>query len=545
MTHETLLTFALTTLLLPLAGFTAIIFLGRRLPRQGDWLGTGVLTVCLGLALTVMVTKLTAYPHETLTMNFPWVDFGNVPGIGPLTIAMGVSIDNLAAIMMVVVILISTLVHYFSVGYMHGDVRYSRYFAYLGFFTFSMMLIVLANSLFLLYVGWELVGISSYLLIGHWYEKKSASNAGMKAFIVNRVGDLGFLVGIMILFMTFNTFGLEEIFAAMRGGQIPFGSEGWLTAAGILIFCGAIGKSAQFPLHVWLPDAMEGPTPVSALIHAATMVAAGVYLVAQNVPDLHRRRAHGHRLCRRHHGLHLGDDRDRSERHQESAGLLHDLPARLYGDGAGRRGVDRRLLPPGHPRDVQGGALPRVGLGHPRDAQRPAPRPRPHHGSAGHPQYGRAEREDARHVLDVPDLHAGDLRRAAHLRVPEQGRNSRRDARIRRTHRAYGRPGRRVPGGGADGVLYVPAGHPDLPRDPREAGTPGAYPRIAEGHDRAARRSGGALLLLRLQPEPLLGCERMDRRGAGTARDVRPRRARRCRARRSSRKPCTTRTARR
>ncbi len=284
MTHETLLIFALATLLLPLAGFTAIIFLGRRLPRQGDWLGTGLLTVCLGLALAVMVAKLTGSPHETLTLNFPWVDFENVPGIGPLTIAMGVSIDNLAAIMMVVVTLISTLVHYFSIGYMHGDVRYGRYFAYLGFFTFSMLLIVLANSLFLLYVGWELVGISSYLLIGHWYEKKSASDAGMKAFIVNRVGDLGFFVGIMILFMTFNTFGLEEIFTAMRAGQIPFGSEGWLTAAGILIFCGAIGKSAQFPLHVWLPDAMEGPTPVSALIHAATMVAAGVYMVARTYP---------------------------------------------------------------------------------------------------------------------------------------------------------------------------------------------------------------------------------------------------------------------
>jgi NADH-quinone oxidoreductase subunit L len=284
MTHETLLTLSLATLLLPLAGFAVIIFLSRRLPRQGDWLGTGVLTVCLGFALTVMIAKLTAYPHETLTMNFPWVDFGNVPGIGPLTIAIGISIDNLAAIMLVVVTLISTLVHYFSIGYMHGDVRYGRYFAYLGFFSFSMLTIVLANSLFLLYVGWELVGISSYLLIGHWYEKKSASDAGMKAFIVNRVGDFGFLVGIMILYVTFNTFGLEEIFAAMKSGQLPMGSEAWLTAAGILIFCGAIGKSAQFPLHVWLPDAMEGPTPVSALIHAATMVAAGVYMIARTYP---------------------------------------------------------------------------------------------------------------------------------------------------------------------------------------------------------------------------------------------------------------------
>jgi NADH-quinone oxidoreductase subunit L len=137
-----------------------------------------------------------------------------------------------------------------------------------------------------MYVFWELVGISSYLLIGHWYEKKSASNAANKAFIVNRVGDFGMFIGIMILFASFSTFAFETIFETISAGQLPFGSEGWLTAAGILIFCGAVGKSAQFPLHVWLPDAMEGPTPVSALIHAATMVAAGVYLVARIFPML-------------------------------------------------------------------------------------------------------------------------------------------------------------------------------------------------------------------------------------------------------------------
>jgi NADH-quinone oxidoreductase subunit L len=135
-----------------------------------------------------------------------------------------------------------------------------------------------------MYVGWELVGLSSYLLIGHWYEKKSASNAAMKAFIVNRIGDIGMFTGILILYFTFRTFGFREIFAMIAAGKIPMGSEAWLTAAGILIFCGAVGKSAQFPLHVWLPDAMEGPTPVSALIHAATMVAAGVYLIARTFP---------------------------------------------------------------------------------------------------------------------------------------------------------------------------------------------------------------------------------------------------------------------
>ncbi len=284
MTQELLLNLSATVLLLPLLGFVLVIFFGKRLPRQGDWLETTIITSALVLAAFVLYQKLMLYPDESLSLNFTWIDFRNVPGIGPLKIVLGLGVDNLAAVMLVVVTLISTLVHFFSIGYMKGDVRYSRYFAFLGIFSFSMLMIVIANNLFMLYVGWELVGLSSYLLIGHWYEKKSASDAAMKAFIVNRIGDVGFFIGIMILFANFHTFNLQQIFEAIRTGQLPFGSETWLTAAGVLIFCGAIGKSAQFPLHVWLPDAMEGPTPVSALIHAATMVAAGVYLVARTFP---------------------------------------------------------------------------------------------------------------------------------------------------------------------------------------------------------------------------------------------------------------------
>ena len=284
MSQDLLINLSILILVLPLAGFTMLIFFGKKLPRQGDWLETGIVTIGLGLALLVLVQKLISYPADALSLRFTWINFHNVPGIGPLSIVLGFSLDNLSAIMIAVVMMISCLVHWFSIGYMHGDVRYSRYFAYLGFFTFSMLTIVLADNLFLLYVGWELVGISSYLLIGHWYEKKSASDAAIKAFVVNRIGDLGFFSGIMILFATFHTFGLHEIFGAIKAGQLPNGSEAWLTAAGILVFCGAVGKSAQFPLHVWLPDAMEGPTPVSALIHAATMVAAGVYLVARTFP---------------------------------------------------------------------------------------------------------------------------------------------------------------------------------------------------------------------------------------------------------------------
>ncbi len=281
MTENTILTLSVVILLLPLLGFTILIFFSKRLPRQGDWLGTGILFVALAISFAILFAKLSSFHNQVLQATFGWVDFGNVPGFGPMRLDLGIMIDNVAAIMLVVVCIVSALVHLFSIDYMHGDVRYGRYFAYLGIFTFSMVGIVITNNFFMMYVFWELVGLSSYLLIGHWFEKKSASDAAKKAFIVNRVGDVGMFTGILILFATFHTFTFDTIFEAIKSGNLPLGSEGWLTAAGILVFCGAIGKSAQFPLHVWLPDAMEGPTPVSALIHAATMVAAGVYLVTR------------------------------------------------------------------------------------------------------------------------------------------------------------------------------------------------------------------------------------------------------------------------
>lgn len=277
---------SLIILLLPLLGFIVLIFSGRRLPRQGDWLGTGLLTLTLILSVVMLTAKLTGNPDETLTGVFNWVVFTDSMLVGTLAIEFGILIDNLTVVMLVVVTLVSTLVHVFSMSYMKGDKRYSRYYAYLGLFSFSMLGIVLTHNLLLMYIFWELVGVSSYLLIGFYYEKKSASNAANKAFIVNRIGDFGMFIGIMILFTGFSTFTFETLFDSIAAGRLPFGSTGWLTASGLLIFCGAIGKSAQFPLHVWLPDAMEGPTPVSALIHAATMVAAGVYLVARVYPML-------------------------------------------------------------------------------------------------------------------------------------------------------------------------------------------------------------------------------------------------------------------
>ncbi len=285
MTESNLISLAITILFLPLVGFAIVLLFGKRYENLYK-IEVGIITIDLLLAIFTGFVKLTDYVDDTIISQFTWFDLGNVPSIGHLTVNLGIMIDNVTVIMLFVVTLISTLVHYFSIAYMKGDPRFSRFFAYLGIFTFSMLGIIIADNILMIYIFWELVGLSSYLLIGFWYEKKSASDASMKAFLTNRVGDIGMFIGILILFTNYHTFSFAEIFEQISNGVIPFGSNVWLTAAGILIFMGAVGKSAQMPLHIWLPDAMEGPTPVSALIHAATMVAAGVYLVARIFPLL-------------------------------------------------------------------------------------------------------------------------------------------------------------------------------------------------------------------------------------------------------------------
>jgi NADH-quinone oxidoreductase subunit L len=265
---------ALSILLAPLAAFALVIFFGRRLPRHGDWISLIAIWGGLGLSLYLFFTRiLVAYdPAFFESFRFDWLVWGDY------RLTIGIALDNMAVMMLVVVTLISAVVHLFSVGYMKGDPRYGLFFSYLSFFSFSMLGLVLADNLFVIYVFWELVGLSSYLLIGFWYEKDSASDAAKKAFITNRVGDAGMLIGILLVLTVLGTTNLREITAGVAAGKL---SGGMLTAVGICLFLGAVGKSAQFPLHVWLPDAMEGPTPVSALIHAATMVAAGVYLTAR------------------------------------------------------------------------------------------------------------------------------------------------------------------------------------------------------------------------------------------------------------------------
>ncbi|MHC1737415.1 MAG: NADH-quinone oxidoreductase subunit L [Ignavibacteriaceae bacterium] len=270
-------------LFLPLVGFFFTLILGKKI-KSMYLFEIAIISAVMIIAALLAFFKLGYYTDAVFISEFTWIKIKNLPLLGEFSFNLGFKIDNISVIMLFVVAAISTLVHYYSIAYMKDDKRYNRFFAYLGIFTFSMNGIVLTHNLLMMYIFWELVGLSSYLLIGFWYEKKSASDAAKKAFLVNRIGDMGMLAGILIVFLTFHTFTFDDIFAQVSQGVIPFNSEFWLTMMGILLFCGAIGKSAQFPLHVWLPDAMEGPTPVSALIHAATMVAAGVYLTVRIFP---------------------------------------------------------------------------------------------------------------------------------------------------------------------------------------------------------------------------------------------------------------------
>ena len=284
-TESLLVKIALVTLFLPLIGFIVTLLFGKRI-KWLYWFENSILIIIFFLSAVLTYLKLTNFTDQTIISEFQWINLGNVPFLKTFTIELGIMLDNVTVIMVLAVTIVSMVVHIFSVGYMKGDKRYNRYFSYLGLFTFSMLGIVLTHNLLMMYIFWELVGISSYLLIGLWYEKTTVSDAAKKAFLVNRIGDIGMFLGILILVTTFNTFSFDKIFYQISLGNLPFGTEFGLTLVGVLLFCGAIGKSAQFPLHVWLPDAMEGPTPVSALIHAATMVAAGVYFLIRIFPIL-------------------------------------------------------------------------------------------------------------------------------------------------------------------------------------------------------------------------------------------------------------------
>jgi len=260
--------------LCPLVGALLNGFFGRRYSRETiGQIAIAAVGIAFLISLMAFIALLNQVEPHYQAAVFPWI------AAGPYSAQVGFLIDGLSCTMMLVVTGVGCLIHIYSTGYMHDEEDYARYFTYLNLFVGAMLILVMADNYLLMFVGWEGVGLCSYLLIGFWYTRQSASDAGKKAFIVNRVGDFGFLLALLLLFVTFKTtdmLGLQEQLKHFHAGS------GVLTAIALLLFTGAVGKSAQIPLYVWLPDAMEGPTPVSALIHAATMVTAGVYMIARS-----------------------------------------------------------------------------------------------------------------------------------------------------------------------------------------------------------------------------------------------------------------------
>ncbi len=269
--------------LLPLIGAVLAGFLGPRLGRAFSH-GVTIFGVAAAFVLSGLVFQDVLAGKTFNGAIYTWLVTDGI------RFEIGFLIDSLTATMMLVVTFVSLMVHVYTIGYMHDDDGYTRFFAYIALFTFSMLMLVMANNFLQLFFGWEAVGLVSYLLIGFWYKRPTAIKANLKAFLVNRVGDFGFLIGIGLIFAYFGTLDYAATFARAADFRETIISPvpGWTwslpTAVCIGLFIGAMGKSAQFPLHVWLPDSMEGPTPISALIHAATMVTAGIFMVARMSP---------------------------------------------------------------------------------------------------------------------------------------------------------------------------------------------------------------------------------------------------------------------
>jgi NADH-quinone oxidoreductase subunit L len=263
---HSMLSHAILVLLLPLGSATLIALFLRKHGALASWISTGTAAAIAAISIILLVHGERDFPNASME----WLRFGD------FAVSLGIKYDDLAALMLFIVGFVGFLIHLFSIGYMHDDGARARFFGGLSIFMFSMIGIVLADNLFMIFIFWELVGFSSYLLINHYCDKQSAADASKKAFIVNRVGDFGFLLGIIMCYWLNGTVSLTELAAKGEAHSLIFS-----TAVPLLLFCGAMGKSAQMPLHVWLPDAMEGPTPVSALIHAATMVAAGIYMLCR------------------------------------------------------------------------------------------------------------------------------------------------------------------------------------------------------------------------------------------------------------------------
>ena len=424
---------------LPLLGAALNLFVGKRLGRSAGIVASVLVAASFVVSIAVVGSLLGLGAQERVQTQqlFEWIH------VGSFSVGATLRLDPLSATMILVVTGIGLLIHIYAVGYMRDDPRYGRFFAYMNLFVFFMLMLVLGQNLLVLYLGWEGVGLCSYLLIGFWFEKTENANAAKKAFVTTRIGDTAMLIGLALIAVKFGTLDYSVIFGT-AGSTL---TKSAATAIALLLFAGAIGKSAQVPLHVWLPDAMAGPTPVSALIHAATMVTAGVYLVLRMhvIFEISGRGAHRGRGGRCRDDALRGDVRVRPGRHQARPRVLHDQPARVHVHRGGAAGVLDRALHAGRARVLQGADVPRRRLGHARDA-------RPH----GHEADGRTAAADARHRRHVRGRRAGAGRRLPALGVLRQGRDPRggeqhrahvavhprrgRGAHLRAVHRAAGVP---------------------------------------------------------------------------------------------------------
>ncbi len=404
---------------IPAAAFVVLLLFGKYLPRGGDFIAIGAIA---GLVRTVLPgPSRSSRQGSTARSSFPAGRAGNGCNFGDFEIRVGFFVDPIAIVMLAVVSFVALLVQIYSVGYMRGDPKYGWYFTCMSLFAASMLTLVLADNLLLLYAAWELVGFCSFLLIGFWWERRSAAEAAKKAFITTRIGDVGFLIGILLLWNQADTFDISEIIAFAEDGGfndadiggIGLSGNAYLTISVLFLFAGAVGKSGQFPLHVWLPDAMEGPTPVSALIHAATMVVAGVYMVARMFPlfeladdvalDVVTALALITVLLSATMGLVATDIKTRDRVLDAKQPGAHVLGARV------RVSDSRHALPSGA-RLLQGAALPVGGFGHSR------------HREAGPGGVGRPFGEDAGHCRGVRHRHAGHDWHYSVFRILGQGR---------------------------------------------------------------------------------------------------------------------------
>ena len=380
--------------LFPLIGSIINGFFGLKIGKDRvSWVA------CAGPVMSFVVTLIllvgtffhtpgTPYPEQSL---FTWI------AAGDLTVDFGFQIDPLSLVMMMVVTGVGSIIHIYSIGYMYAEYSYYRYFAYLNLFLFSMLLLVMGNNFLVMFIGWEGVGVCSYFLIGYYFEKKSACDAGVKAFVVNRIGDFAFLLGVFGIFKMFGTIDFTEVMTAAPTTLIFDGEAATLIT--LALFIGATGKSAQIPLYTWLPDAMEGPTPVSALIHAATMVTAGVYMVVRcnalfNMAPLTMMIialvGGGYCVvCRNDWVYAMG--------HQTRVGLFHCQSDRLHVPGLRRWRLHGGDLSPGHARILQSLPVPRFRKRDTRHASR-----------TGHPQDGRTERSLSNYVRHVSGFHHCD-----------------------------------------------------------------------------------------------------------------------------------------